>query len=44
MDKMLGFIKKMFVLAISFFGYNVLMANSLVCILMNSENVNQNKK
>ena len=37
---MLEFIKKLFVIAMSFFGYNVLIANSLVFILMNSENVN----
>ena len=37
---MLGFIKKLFAIAMPFFGYNVLIANSLVCILMNSENVN----
>ena len=40
MDKMLGFIKNLFVIAMSFFVYNVLIANSLVLILMNSENVN----
>ena len=40
MDKMLGFIKKLFVIAMSFFVYNVLIENSLVLILMNSENVN----
>ena len=40
MDKMLGFIKKLFVIAMSFFVYNVLIANSLVLILMNSEKVN----
>ena len=40
MDKMLGFIKKLFVIAMSLFVYNVLIANSLVLILMNSENVN----
>ena len=34
---MLGFIKKCFITAITFFGYNVLNVNSLECVSMNNQ-------
>ena len=34
---MLGFIKKCFITAITFFGYNALNVNSLECVLLNNQ-------